>query len=224
MRISILLIALISVISAKLIVYNPTSLKKKFTPNGEIKSSVANFGHTPYGHSIMGKVWFDTENADGCEDFKINVTSEGDPDSSPSPIVLVQRGNCAFVKKVRNVEHSGGALAIIVDDREKDIVERIIMVDDGTGSGINIPSLLIGKKDGDKIIHQLEKCVEEEEEGACVQLLAQFEMPHPDDRVEYDFWYTSSNEQAIDFLVEFQDFHYKYKKDVYFTPRYVSWN
>ena len=58
----------------------------------------------------------------------------------------------------------------------------------------------------------------------CVQLLATFDLPHPDNRVEYDFWYTSSNEQAVDFMVEWEGYHKKFKKDVYFTPRLVSWN
>ena len=152
MKISILLLAFISLISAKLVVYSPTELRNKIDPqNGEIKSSLANFGHTPYGHSIVGKVWYDKENIDGCNNFTIDITGEGDPDATPSPIVLVKRGGCAFVKKARNVEHAGGALTVIVDTRDKSKVERIIMIDDGTGNGINIPSMLINKKEGDLI-------------------------------------------------------------------------
>jgi hypothetical protein len=57
----------------------------------------------------------------------------------------------------------------------------------------------------------------------CVQLLAQFELPHPDNRVEYDFWYTSSSEQALDFLSTFEEYHKRFKQDVFFTPRFVSY-
>ena len=37
--------------------------------------------------------------------------------------------------KVRNIEHAGGRLAIIVDTQTEDI-ENVIMVDDGNGNGI----------------------------------------------------------------------------------------
>lgn len=152
MNISIYLILFLSVATAKLIVYSPSRLRKKVSSqNGTIDSSVANFGHIPYGHSIIGRVWFDEENRDGCHSFRINITGEGDPDAYPSPIVLVERGNCSFVKKVRNVEHAGGSMAVIIDNKKGEIVEKVIMVDDGTGSGIKIPSMLISKKDGKKI-------------------------------------------------------------------------
>lgn len=153
MKISILLSCLLAFAASKLLIYNPQSLKSKVGKNkdGVIESSLANFGHTPYGHSIIGNVWYDEENKLGCDDFKIDVTGEGDPDMTPSPIVLVERGNCAFVKKVRNVEHAGGAMAVIIDNKPGEMVDHIIMVDDGTGAGINIPSVLISKKDGDRL-------------------------------------------------------------------------
>jgi len=155
MKISILILGLLSLVTAKLVVYNPQSLRNKIDKNyGIIKSSLANFGHTPYGHSIIGKVWYDIENKDGCHEFSINITGEGDPDTSPSPIVLVERGNWSFVQKVRNIEHAGGALAIIIDNKKKEMVDHVIMVDDGTGGGISIPSMLISFKNG-KIISKL---------------------------------------------------------------------
>jgi len=81
-------------------VYNPQKLKKKVDKEngGSIKFSIANFGHTPYGHSIIGNVWYSEEDKSGCEELKMNITAEGDPDAYPSPIVLVERGNCTFVK------------------------------------------------------------------------------------------------------------------------------
>ena len=63
------------------------------------------------------------------------------------PVYLVDRGECHFTTKVRNIAREGGAAAIIIDDREEK-VKRIIMSDDGTGAGIRIPSLLIGKESG----------------------------------------------------------------------------
>ena len=49
--------------------------------------------------------------------------------------------------KVRNVERAGGSLAVIIDDSFED-VSKVIMSDDGTGTGIRIPAMLSGKKEG----------------------------------------------------------------------------
>jgi len=59
----------------------------------------------------------------------------------------VDRGNCSFVTKVRNAERAGASLVVVVDDREENIT-NVIMGDDGTGTGIRIPSMLIGKDSG----------------------------------------------------------------------------
>lgn len=64
-----------------------------------------------------------------------------------TPIFLVDRGHCTFVTKVRNIERAGGSLAVIIDDSFEDI-SKVIMSDDGTGTGIRIPAMLIGKKEG----------------------------------------------------------------------------
>jgi hypothetical protein len=65
------------------------------------------------------------------------------------------------VKKVRSMENIGVAVAIIIDDSEEDI-ENVIMSDDGTGGGIRIPSMLIGKTDGKKLIDYLKRASDEE--------------------------------------------------------------
>lgn len=48
------------------------------------------------------------------------------------------------------------AVVIIIDKNEEDI-EHIVMSDDGTGGGIRIPSMLIGKTDGNKLIDFVKK-------------------------------------------------------------------
>ena len=80
------------------------------------------------------------------------------------------------------------------------------------------------------LVKQFEKCKDDEARMtelelryfSCVQLLGAFPMPHPDNRVEYDFWYSSENKDAIEFLADFQEMHEKYNDDVYFTPRIFS--
>lgn len=61
-------------------------------------------------------------------------------------------GGCSFVKKVRNMENIGVSVAIIINDKDADNIENVVMSDDGTGGGIRMPSMLIGKTDGQKLL------------------------------------------------------------------------
>jgi len=37
------------------------------------------------------------------------------------PIIVVKRGDCSFVKKVRNIERAGGQAGIVIDDKIEDV-------------------------------------------------------------------------------------------------------
>jgi len=100
------------------------------------------------------------------------------------------------------MEAIGVAVAIIVDDTSEDI-ENIIMSDDGTGGGIRIPSMLISKDDGRKLVDFLKRANQEELNSTAI--MAEFIMDKPDNRVEYDIWFTSSNDKALDFISDFSE-------------------
>ena len=59
------------------------------------------------------------------------------------------------------MENIGVAVAIIIDSNEED-VDNVILSDDGTGGGIRIPSMLIGKTDGKKLLDFLKRASAEE--------------------------------------------------------------
>lgn len=103
----------------------------------------------PYGHSIVGTPYFDAENSEGCDPFDTSKF----PSHDSSPIVMVRRGGCSFVKKVRNIEHAGGKLGVVVDEKDNESMDSIIMVDDGTGNSVRIPSIMINKKEGERLIN-----------------------------------------------------------------------
>jgi hypothetical protein len=63
---------------------------------------------------------------------------------------LVDRGNCTFVTKARNVQNIGGHIALIVNDNS-DEAKEVVIVDDGTGQDIWIQAVLISQKDGEII-------------------------------------------------------------------------
>lgn len=109
---------------------------------------------------------------------------------------------------------------MIIDNTDEDI-NRIIMSDDTTGTGIKIPSMLISKKDGLKLKQFMQ--VHKTDEDRVV-LLADFIMENPDNRVEYDFYYSSSDDRALDFLRDFEEYNALLGNKVLFTPRFVSWS
>lgn len=63
------------------------------------------------------------------------------------PVILVERGICTFVTKVRNIERAGANAAIVMDNK-KESSEHVIMADDGSGHTIGIPSFMIRNEIG----------------------------------------------------------------------------
>lgn len=100
-----------------------------------------------------------------------------------NPIIMVDRGQCHFVQKVRNIQALGVHLAIVVDNKDE-FSENLIMADDGSGWSVNIPSFFIRKHDGDIIKKQIDN-------EKKVYVKAELEISNPDNRVEYDLWYSS---------------------------------
>lgn len=100
----------------------------------------------------MGKLHYDLNDKEddyACKPLPAHTLElESNPDHYP--IVMIDRGNCTFVTKARNVQRVGGLFAIIVNYHDEDI-DQLILTDDGTGSDIYIPTVLISKKDGDLI-------------------------------------------------------------------------
>lgn len=96
-------------------------------------------------------MYYNPDNSKGC-DKRANFTSEFTESSEDvqSPIYLVERGDCTFVTKTRNIAHAGGKLAIIIDSKNENIT-NVQMSDDGTGAGIRIPAVMIGRADGEKL-------------------------------------------------------------------------
>jgi hypothetical protein len=210
------LVILTTLVTAKMTLL-PKSLRGDIgNEDGNIPFSIANFGLIPYGHTVMATLKYSSENEDGCSAFGSSLKGA----QNQSPIVVVKRGGCSFVQKVRNVEHGGGKLAVIVDEEDNENPQTIIMVDDGTGNGIQIPSVMIGKTQGNALIAKL---LDFADKGKEIQMIVTFEIDRPDDRVEYEFWFTSSNDRGLDFISDFKSFHEKLGKKVLMTPRYFSW-
>jgi len=144
----------------------------------------------------------------------------------PSPyILMVDRGGCTFVQKVRNAQRSGAAGVIIADntclcaagdachsDPGTDCETREpIMADDGSGADISIPSFLMFKEDADPI-------KAEAMANHPIRVEMAWSLPSPDDRVEYDFWSTPTDLVSKDFQKQFKDAAQALGDRAYFTP------
>lgn len=142
--------ALLSLAASKLVIQSPQALKMLFR-EGIIPASYANFGYIPYGHTMFGAISFEKEAHSMCGE------SENLPGLTPSAngyptFAIADRGGCSFVEKVRNMEIQGAALGIVIDNNKEESPDTLVMSDDGTGAGIRIPSMLISKSDGMKLL------------------------------------------------------------------------
>lgn len=173
---------------------------------------------------MQGRVYFFPDNPKGCNRFE-NVTLDKEVydnnDINFNPIVIVERGHCTFVKKARNIQELGGMMALIVNNNPVTNAESVVIGDDGTGSSIVIPTVLIGHKEGKIIIDYLNDSIIEKYKKAQVSISANFYMENPDDRVEYDIWYVPTQNTSYQFISKFHPYNKHLGKNVLMTPRMV---
>lgn len=189
------------------------------------------FGIPSYGGSIAQNVYYASQSL--CDEVNPRIGYPArDKDSSgkmapwPTPfILLVDRGGCTFVTKVRNAQKSGASGVIIaentclcsdvqcveVNNGDECQTSEPIMADDGSGSDITIPAFLMFKHDADLVKDEVMK-------GNIVQIEMQWALPRPDDRVEYDLWTTPTEFVSSYFLTEFLDVAKALGQQAYFTP------
>ena len=114
------------------------------------------------------------------------------------PVILVERGNCHFVTKVKNIEKAGAFVALVGDNKQE-ASETMVMQDDGTGHQINIPSFLIRYT-------AFEEIKATYEDGQ--KIIFRFSIDHPNDKdgkVDVDLWYSSVYDLSPTFLASLSD-------------------
>ena len=142
-------------------------------------------------------------------------------------ILMVDRGECTFVQKVRNAQHFGAAAVIIADDvclcgTEKSCVPRRkgdpcepnepIMADDGSGGDITIPSFLMFKQHADPIKDILVS-------DTPVRIQMSWSLPEHDDGVDYDFWFNPGDtSETMSFLSTWKPLAQALGDHAFFTP------
>jgi len=192
------------------------------------------FGIPSYGGSITQNMYYasdtlcDFNSIDTHAGFPIRAKDDEGimlPWQSPY-ILMLDRGGCTFVQKVRNAQRVGAAGVIIADntclcsvgdqctsDPGHDCEEREpIMADDGSGSDISIPSFLMFKQDADQVKAEVEA-------NHPVRIEMTWALPNPDDRVEYELWTTPTDVVSRDFQKDFKEAAVALGKRAYFTPQ-----
>jgi hypothetical protein len=116
-------------------------------------------------------------------------------------------------------------MALVANNQADQDPDKIIMIDDGTGVSIAIPTVIITKDVGDAIKKAVLDCEENNEnptKSKCfVVLLVDFEMENPDDRVEYDIWYTSGDTNALAYIISMRSYNQKLGKNALMTPHII---
>jgi len=115
----------------------------------------------------------------------------------------MSRGNCTFVQKVKNVEAIGGRVAIIINNVEGDL--NVIMIDDGTGSDLTIPGVLIKKSDGDLIRKFVKENVNNSEIIEDIVLNINFEMEMKN-QTKIEFFYSADQLKVYELLKDFSSY------------------
>lgn len=227
-----LAVSMASLASARFIVEkNSVTVLSPRSLRGHHEAAIANYGVPEYGGTLTGVVMYpeDPKLATGCGPF-------GDKKfRSPSgrPVVLlVDRGGCYFALKTWNAQLAGAAAVLVADAADEPLLTMDSPEDETPDmaflANITVPSALVTKRFGDALRRAAAAAKSEE---VVVRLDWRESMPHPDKRVEYEFWTNSNDEcgprcdEQAAFVRAFRGHAQLLEKGGYaaFTPHYITW-
>eukprot|EP00932_Pfiesteria_piscicida_P000233 SRR837773.10225.p2 GENE.SRR837773.10225~~SRR837773.10225.p2 ORF type:complete len:407 (-),score=159.26 SRR837773.10225:4-1188(-) len=134
----------------------------------------------------------------------------------PLHIVIVRRGQCSFVTKVRVAQAKGAHAVIIVDKEDSTLtakdIRRIIVADDGYGQTVEIPSMLVSKDEGNRLIEAVK---------AGQQVIVELAWDVPTDHVVVvDQWMSSASMETFKFLKDWTPKREALNEVIKFVPHY----
>ena len=180
------------------------------------------FGPFPTGESIQAQLFYTTRKL--CGDETPNT-----PESVKKNdyFLLVDRGGCSFVEKVRNAQRDNATAVFIADDKctcnsnnicEDDPGEVCdnsipVMDDDGSGEDIMIPSMMLYKPDAEVLKTELVK-------GTDIEINLSFPVPKAvNGRTEYILWTSPDDIMSRQFVSTFLEAAEQLKDRAVFTPK-----
>mmetsp|Transcript_31740 Transcript_31740/g.53324 ORF Transcript_31740/g.53324 Transcript_31740/m.53324 type:complete len:713 (-) Transcript_31740:456-2594(-) len=230
-----LLLSVVFSVQAKFIVeHGSLKITNPVEVKGDYDIALANFGLPMYGADLRGVLHYPSGYALACSDtnypsgFPEHYTFNRIP--GYSTIFLLDRGRCRFTEKVINAEKAGANAVLICDN----VDEQLITMDAGDDmstlkyvNNISIPAALLTESDCAKFKTQLYSS------RTVVGVIDWADaLPHPDARVEWEFWTDSNNgcgdkcDSIMSFLREFNVYSEQLETGGYtlFKPHYLTYH
>ena len=244
MSIAIRMLALLPTLCvAQIRVLSPTYLEEDPTLDGGIiYGTTAIFGAPEYGRRALGEVVYFSPEHEHCEtsDFE-KYPSKDNAALHDMKIFAVDRGGCPFEKKVRLAQDRGADAVIVVDfpcSKQKEIaindghpdtacrdsesIQRIVMADTSGARDIHIPSILIPRAQGEKLVSAVTASRSSSDESSSdkqVVVMLLWDIPRSD-FVSMDLWMSSAATDTSYFLSQFTRFAKELGPLLQFVPRY----
>ena len=198
----------------------------------EIKGPVWLAGDLTHHGALFGKNYFG-QTMENIMYYTKRPLCDGQLPDTPAYIkqqgyfLLVDRGECSFVEKIRNAQKDGAAAVFIADDRclcsedglcetnVEEVCEKFepFMDDDGTGSDINIPSMLLLKSDADRLREEIVS-------GSVVETSISFPVPKASNgQTNYMLFTTPGDPGSQQFLDSFLEAAIGFGSKAVFQPR-----
>lgn len=210
--------------------------------NGIIDGSTATFGAPYYGEKVMGKLLYrepthpdhphcskegfkDHEQLEELFQTKLNITeqSENGIKHKSKRVIVVDRGGCTFVTKVRVAQEFGAGAVIVVDNESsgltKNQIHQLIMANDGYGELVKIPSVFVSYDEGKLLKEQI---IANRNDGGVIAEMA-WNVPS-NDVVIMDLWMSPDYVEAQQFLIDFKETGEKLINILQFIPHYYMFN
>jgi len=206
---------------AQLRILAPESLAREFPEtHGIVYGTTATFGAPYYGERVLGRLLYgESHGKDHCTegDYTVDLPTEnsGVQGQELVNVVLVRRGKCTFVNKVLVAEKKQAHAVVVVDKANSKLtsedIQHIVMGHSGRGDSVKIPSVLVSRFDGQKLIDAALK-------GPVIVELA-WDIPRAK-VVIADFWMSSGSRESNEFLERFKDSAEALKYHLQFVPHY----
>jgi hypothetical protein len=206
----------------------PASLAEEFKDTrGNIQGTTATFGAPYYGERLLGQIqWGESlHEQTHCteEDYAIegengepNDIQAAMPEAKMIKIIMVRRGKCTFVTKVRVAKKKGAHAVIIIDREDSELtsatIPNVIMADDGYGDQLDIPSILISKQDGKHLLDAVQR-----PQPVIVELAWDIPTNH---FVTMDLWMSSASREDAKFLMAFRENAKELGDNLHFVPHF----
>lgn len=144
--------------------------------------------------NLVQKVYYDADD-NFCSETPVPPKNGTKKDPwAPPFIVLIDRGDCTFVTKVRNAQRRGASAVILADNKDEEDIH--VVADDGSGHDVSIPSVMMHKADAQPIKDALAK-----KEPVVAELA--WHWPKHEHNATIEYWYTPNSLTSAEFLGNF---------------------